>query len=83
MALIDLKNPKGMLTGIVLFVVALAFLPVLVPIALVAIVNLSTIANMPFSSFFASGGAVVLAFGAAIVLGVIGSVLIAKSGKGR
>jgi hypothetical protein len=81
MALIDLKNPKTMITGLLLIVVAMQILVSQLPSVITSIINLSQISNLGFSSFFASGGVVLLMLGVAVALAIFG--MLGFGGKGK
>lgn len=82
MGIINIKNPKQMITGILLVVIAVSILPVLLPTLITNIINLSTISNLSFASFFASGGVVLLMVSVAVVLAILG-VFLGGKGAGR
>lgn len=67
----NLSNPSNLIQNIVMIVLAVGILTVGLPILITNIVNLSTIANLGFATFFSAGGVVLLALGAAIVLAIL------------
>ncbi len=67
----DLKNPQGILVGIVVAVVAVSMLAAVLPTLIGFTINLSLIADMPLASLFAAGGAVLFLIGAAVVFAYI------------
>ena len=68
----NITNPRAMIVGIILLVVGIQVAVQLLPTLIVAIVNLSTISNLGFASFFSAGGIVLLMLGVAVLLAVLG-----------
>lgn len=67
----NLTDPSSLIQNIVMIVLAVGILTVGLPILITNIVNLSTISNLGFATFFSGGGVVLLALGAAIVLAIL------------
>ena len=68
----NITNPRAMIVGIILLVVGIQVAVQLLPTLITAIVNLSTISNLGFASFFSAGGIVLLMLGVAVLLAVLG-----------
>jgi len=72
MAMFDIKNPHDMIRNVMLVVVGILVLVALVPTLISALTNLSDVGDLEFASFFAAGGAIQIALGAAILLMIFG-----------
>ena len=67
----NLGKPEKLITAVILIVLALGVMVGLLPTLIVYIGNMSTISGLGFASFFATGGVILLALGAAVILGVL------------
>jgi len=74
----NFSDPGKMITTIILLVIALQVIVQTVPTVIAAIINMSTISNLSFASFFAANGVVLLGLSAAIVLGILAVFGLAK-----
>ena len=78
----DLKNPGNMVRGVLFAVVGVLILVALLPTLIESIGNLSTISNLSFATFYASGGVMLIVIGAAVVLTLL-AIFMPGGGKGR
>ena len=69
--LVSLSNPKAVMYGIITAIVAVTLISSVIGTLINATIDISNVANMPLSSLFAAGGAVVLLLGAAVVFAFI------------
>ena len=67
----NFNDPGKLITTIILLVIAVQILVSTLPTIIASIVNLSTISNLSFASFFAANGVVLLGLSAALVLGIL------------
>ena len=67
----NLKDPKKLIVGVILLVVAIQVLVALLPTLITSIINISGISNLSFGSFFAANGIVLLMLSVAILLGIL------------
>ena len=70
MGLIKFSSPTGIAIGVIMLVVAIQVMVSVLPTLIVAFGNISTVANLPFASFFATGGVVLLLLGLAVLIAV-------------
>jgi len=75
----NLKNPSTLITSIVMLVIAVSILAQALPTVITAVINISQVSNLGFASFFEANGIILLALGAAVLLGVLGVLGIGKS----
>jgi len=80
-ALTNVGSPEKMIIAIVFFIVGITVLADQTPAILNAIIGLGNHSNMPFASFFQSGGVALLLFGVAVLLTILGA--LGLRGKGR
>jgi len=81
MAMFDVKNPGQMIESVIMLSVAVLVLAAVVPTVLTAFTNLSGVANLPFASFYATGGAAITLLGAAVLLGIFAVIRGKRSGR--
>lgn len=70
MGLLNFKNPGAVAVGIILLVVAIQVMVEVLPDLITAIINISEISNLSFSSFFSAGGVVLLLLSVGILLAI-------------
>ena len=66
-----LNNPKAIVTGVVVAIVAVSLISATIGTLINATIAIGDTANMPLSGLFAAGGAVVLILGAAVVFAFV------------
>lgn len=81
MGLMNIKSGEDVIRSGILLLVGLSVLVQILPDVIAAIINFSTIANMPFSSFFAANGAALLMLGAGVLFAIFGAIGMKKSGR--
>ena len=70
MGLLNFKSPGAVATGIIMLVVAILVMVTVLPQLITALINISTIENLAFANFFASGGVVLLLLSVGILIAI-------------
>ena len=63
----SLSNPNQLLMGIITVIIAVTFLSSTIGDLINATIDIGNVSNMPLSSLFAAGGAVILLIGAGVI----------------
>lgn len=80
MAVFSTKKPFGVIDYVIGFLILVQILVAGLPLIFSGFQNLSVISDLPFASFFQSGGVMYIVIGAVVIKGIIEGT---KGGKGR
>lgn len=67
----SLSDPKALIVGIIVAVISISLIAGTISTLINDTIAIGTIPNMPLSSLFAAGGAVVLLIGAAVIFAFV------------
>ena len=71
MSLVNFKNPDAIVNTAVMVVVAILVLVAVLPTLIEGIGNLSTVSGLQFTSFYGTGGIVLLVLSAVVLMAVL------------